>query len=210
MANNPWYRLWQRINGHSGPTTVTVDTPDVNVVNLGTNDVTVTLNHTAVRNWDALRGQVEITTFGDTDHAYVIPAGVEAELQFQFLADPVWTYDVPSDPAWEAAQKRADLLLRQFLSKEQRAHYKKWTWFTVETTTHEYRFDAYGGVYQTEPTPKNMCIQAVDHRIPVADQLLAKLMLLHADEDLFRLVANSPLTIEAAEGARQLVEAAGP
>lgn len=211
MANNPWYRLWQRINGHSEPTTVTTTTPDTHFADLNTTDVYVTLTNinTMLREWDALRGQVEIATFGDANRTYVIPAGVEAELQFQFLAEPVWTYDVPRDPAREAARKRANLLLRQFLSKEQRHQYDDRGWFTVKTAAREYRFDAYGGVYQTEPTTKNMCINSVDHRIPPADQLLAKLMLLHADEDLFRLVANSPLTIEAAEKARQSFETAG-
>ena len=87
------------------------------------------------------------------------------------------------------AELRAEALLLNWLSPGQRAQYQARGWFEVVTVTgHRYRISPHK-VVRMDARKAVYCIEAVS-RIPAADEMLAKKLLLESDERRFLATAH--------------------
>lgn len=91
------------------------------------------------------------------------------------------------------AEARAAELLVSCLTPQQRQDFVQQGWFTHEGAGHRYRFTLYG-VGQWSDIQNgygHLCISATG-ALPLADNCVALLLLLRADEKEFRRVMNTP------------------
>lgn len=103
------------------------------------------------------------------------------------------------------AVARADALLRERLSPEQRADLARTRSFLVTTPAgRRYRLHEDRTNYQvdllapdSEYVLAKYCVQPRDQEIPRSDSLLAQMLLLQSDEALFLLTANVQLSVHA-------------
>jgi hypothetical protein len=87
------------------------------------------------------------------------------------------------------AQRRAEALLLDWLSPDQRRQYQARGWFEV-TTARGYRYRVLrGGVVRLDPLGSGYCIEATSP-VPVADEMLANKLLLETDERRFLATAH--------------------
>jgi hypothetical protein len=93
------------------------------------------------------------------------------------------------------AEAKAETLLLKALTPEQREDYRRRKCFHLHTGGKRYRIERgwQGNVKLVDDAERQLasyCIHPRDHRIPVADNLLAQKLLLEADEQEFRRIAN--------------------
>ena len=88
------------------------------------------------------------------------------------------------------ARRRAEALLLDWLSPDQRRQYQARGWFEV-TTPRGYRYRVLrGGVVRLDPRGSAYCIEATSP-VPAADEMLANKLLLETDERRFLATAHS-------------------
>lgn len=103
------------------------------------------------------------------------------------------------------AVARADALLKEKLSPEQRAEYERTQSFLVVTPAgRRYRLHADRVNFQadllapdSEYVLARYCVQPRNSLVPKSDSLLAQMLLLQADEALFLLTANADLKVSS-------------
>ena len=103
------------------------------------------------------------------------------------LAPVRWTSDTLARRL--EAEKRAEALLLNWLSGQQREQYRSHRWFDVLTPGgNRYRIRP-GKVVQLDARRSAYCIEAIPW-VPAADQMLAKKLLLETDERRFLATAH--------------------